>query len=1022
MFITNEGSKEIELCIMSYNSRGFGVLKQNFCRYLSSKEVVGNKIPILCNQGHFILRGNSYKLKQAFPDSFLLINPAEKSTHCKGRARGGLVISVPEYFKNNIQDVSPGYWRLQAALIQAGGSTILLINTYFPVDERAANIDETELDELFQNIRNMIENNSFTSFILCGDINCDFLRNTGHVKAVQTFIEEFSLTKSWEEYPVDFTHYQENQGNSYTAILDHFFWCEKLSEKILDAGVIHSPENASDHCPVFCVIKSRKEDTIKNKSNQKISKPSWSKASADEKEAFRHCLETKLHDLHIPECLKCCRDVHCRDTDHLNIIDSFISQLLGIVEQEARENLPIIQNKSFKKKPKPGWSELVKPFRETALFWSQVWKSAGCPQNTVLHNIMKRSRNIYHYEYRKCSRSKELIRKNKILDSCINGDGDLFEEIKAMRKCNQVVATTMDGVTQDIPGHFRNVYENLYNSHEDLAQIADIKAEVNAKINSFHLVDVDKVTPEIVKEAALHLNSNKSDPTYTFSSDCIKNGPDSLFQHLSVVLKSFLIHGHVTLFLLIATLVPIIKDKLGSISSSKNYRSIALSSQVLKLFDWVILLLFGESLGVDQLQFAYQPGASTTMCTWAAVETISFFLRNGSEVYTCLMDMTKAFDLVRFSTMFRKILCAGLSVIFVRLLIFIYANQFANVRWNGIFSDFFKMQNGVRQGAVLSAFFYCIYMNDLFKILRKSKLGCWVNGEFCGIYGYSDDNYLLAPSLHALQEMLLICEEYARDHDLKFSTDPNPKKCKTKCIAFLKKRRDLPELKLCGNNLPWVESGKHLGVNLNDKNDGLKYDMKIKRAQYIIKNNELSQEFKFCHPVAQFHLNEVYNSSFPGSPLWNLFCRESEMIENSWNTSCRIMFDLPLSTHRYFIQPVSNKMHLKNILMKRFLSFLSQIKRSNKKVPSFLLNMIKYDVRSTTGYNLRNMMLLFNKNQIEDIEEKDIIEYIYAPVEENDAWKVQIVKELIDVKNDELSVVNMSKEEVDFMIESLCTS
>ena len=449
------------------------------------------------------------------------------------------------------------------------------------------------------------------------------------MKAVQTFIVEFSLTKSWEEYPVDFTHYQENQGYSYTAILDHFFWCEKLSEKILDAGVIHSPENASD-CPVFCVIKSRKEDTIKNKSNQKISKPSWSKASADEKEAFRHCLETKLHDLHIPECLKCCRDVHCRDTDHLNIIDSFISQLLGIVEQEARENLPIIQNKSFKKKPKPGWSELVKPFRETALFWSQVWKSAGCPQNTVLHNIMKRSRNIYHHEFRKCSRSKELIRKNKILDSCINGDGDLFEEIKAMRKCNQVVATTMDGVTQDIPGHFRNVYENLYNSHEDLAQIADIKAEVNTKINSFHLVDVYKVTPEIVKEAALHLNSNKSDPTYTFSSDCIKNGPDSLFQHLSVVLKSFLIHGHVMLFLLIARLVPIIKDKLGSISSSKNYRSIALSSQVLKLFDWVILLLFGESLGVDQLQFAYQPGASTTMCTWAAVETISYFLRNGS--------------------------------------------------------------------------------------------------------------------------------------------------------------------------------------------------------------------------------------------------------------------------------------------------------------------------------------------------------------------------------------------------------
>ena len=103
---------------------------------------------------------------------------------------------------------------------------------------------------------------------------------------------------------------------------------------------------------------------------------------------------------------------------------------------------------------------------------------------------------------------------------------------------------------------------------------------------------------------------------------------------------------------------------------------------------------------------------------------------------------------------------------------------------------------------LLSAIFYCVYMNDLFEILRSSKYGCWVNGNFFGILGYSDDNFLLAPSLHALQQMLLICENYADSHDLKFSTDPDPKKCKTKCIAFLKKRRELPKLKLCETDLP----------------------------------------------------------------------------------------------------------------------------------------------------------------------------------------------------------------------------
>ena len=120
------------------------------------------------------------------------------------------------------------------------------------------------------------------------------------------------------------------------------------------------------------------------------------------------------------------------------------------------------------------------------------------------------------------------------------------------------------------------------------------------------------------------------------------------------------------------------------------------------------------------------------------------------------------------------------------------------------------MKNGVRQGAVLSAIFYCIYINNLFKGLRDSRLGCWINGDYFGILGYSDDNFLLAPSLYALQQMLHFCEGYVKSHDLQFSTDPNPVKCKTKCLAFLKKSRDLPNLQLCGNNLPWVKNGKHL--------------------------------------------------------------------------------------------------------------------------------------------------------------------------------------------------------------------
>ena len=483
---------------------------------------------------------------------------------------------------------------------------MLLINSYFPVDPRTANNDENELNEVFQNIINILEDNNFSSFLLCGDINCDFLRNSGHVRCVQNFLDEFSLQKSSDSYDVDFTHSHEVQDAQYFSTIDHFFWNEEFTEQVGEAGVLHSPDNSSDHSPIFCVINVEPGLVDKTNLPSVKRKPCWDKASQGEKEIFKTSLNDRLEQLVIPESVSACKDVHCRDANHQNDVDNYIIEVLNCIDKEAMQSLPVSkQHSGQQKQPRPGWSDQVKPYRDNAHFWSQVWKSAGKPINTVLHRIMKRSRNVYHYQYRKCEKSEETIKKNKLLDACLNGDGDLFEQIKLHRKSGQVVSTTMDGIDNDIPGHFKNIYSNLYNTHDDAEKMNVLENDTQNKVNESHLSDVKKVTPAIVKEAAKHLNNSKSDPIYSFSSDCIKNGPDSLYTHLSAALQSFLVHGHVTLFLLLATLVPIIKDKLGSISSSKNYRSIAMSSLILKLLDWVILLLFGESLGVDQLQFAW---------------------------------------------------------------------------------------------------------------------------------------------------------------------------------------------------------------------------------------------------------------------------------------------------------------------------------------------------------------------------------------------------------------------------------
>ena len=155
------------------------------------------------------------------------------------------------------------------------------------------------------------------------------------------------------------------------------------------------------------------------------------------------------------------------------------------------------------------------------------------------------------------------------------------------------------------------------------------------------------------------------------------------------------------------------------------------------------------------------------------------------------MDMSKAFDRVKHSLLFKKLVEKGLPGLYIRLLLVMYQEQTANVRGNNETSYNFPLPNGVKQGAVLSALLFCVYVDDLYKLLRKQKSGCWIKAEYNGVVGYSDDLLMLSPSLHALREMLVTCETYAKEHNLQFSTDVIPSKSKTKCIAFVTDKREI---------------------------------------------------------------------------------------------------------------------------------------------------------------------------------------------------------------------------------------
>ena len=741
------------ICVTSYNSTGFGLGQQAYIETLSLFS------DIVCIQEHFLLDAgdkkysNTDKIRKKFNKQFdMYIVPAFKSnTHLKGgRGSGGLATMWKKSLTKYVSRLQVSNYRIQATKFKFPSGQLLLLNTYFMCDPQLNNFDDVQLLALLDDIQGVIQHN----ILWTGDINTDFSRNTRFVQIVRSFIDSFNLKIFWTNpndkiQNVDFTYSSTaGRGNCFSTI-DHFISTEKIYQSILEAGVIHSGGNVSNHSAVYCKIDIGEIDV--NMESVKIKpKPSWGKATEEHKKEFTKYLDDKLGEITVPECAKC-TNFQCETHD--DDIEKYSSEVLEAIDAAAHVTLPLSggggaggRRGGGVNQNVPGWNEHVKPFHSESKFWHSVWVSAGCPNQGDLLNVMKSSKLQYKYAVRRLKRASDKLQGDKFVQELLKGDCNIFAEIKKYRGTVKTCSSTIDGEVGagNISNHFAGIYSELFSKVDPDEEFKGLEETIKSNIGAECSQDVEKITEELIKLALQKMKAGKSDGLYDFTSDCLINGPPSLLKHLTNIIRTFVIHGKVPLYLLICTLVPIVKDNLGDLASSENYRAIAIGSLLLKLLDWVVLLLEGDKLSVDQLQYGYQALTSTTMCTWSVNAVVEHYNSQGRVVYGAAMDCSKAFDMVRWTELFTELHKKGVSPVFLRLLLFIYIYQYCDVRWNGSFSHRFPVTNGVRQGAVSSPLFFSIYVDRLIKMLRVSGIGCSIGGIYAGIIVYADDIFLLS--------------------------------------------------------------------------------------------------------------------------------------------------------------------------------------------------------------------------------------------------------------------------------------
>ena len=139
------------------------------------------------------------------------------------------------------------------------------------------------------------------------------------------------------------------------------------------------------------------------------------------------------------------------------------------------------------------------------------------------------------------------------------------------------------------------------------------------------------------------------------------------------------------------------------------------------------------------------------MCSFLVSETIQYYKSHGSDVYMLPLDASKAFDRVKYTKLFKLLIDRSVCPLIIRFLINIYIFSSATVRWNKSESGSFFISNGVKQGAIISAPLFAIYIDPLLSKLNKTKKGCYIGNICANAFAYADDIVILSPSCSALR-------------------------------------------------------------------------------------------------------------------------------------------------------------------------------------------------------------------------------------------------------------------------------
>ena len=816
---------KVSISISSHNINGF---KQD---YLNSR-CENAPSSIFCVQEHW-LRPSYKKIRSV--NQLRVVHPlfdgygvsAMKESHYQrvntGRGYGGTGFIFNKTFSPFLKPVIKYESdRLTVLEIKDRDGPILLVNVYCPYKQ---NGDEHKIQylEMLGRIENVLSSNPSARFIVLGDFNYDLYDKSQSMSiAAMELLDGFEMVCTHdldEDFCRDNSYTRCCESNNSYSLLDYVFISRTLRDRVKNCHIYYDGGNPSDHFPVHLeleVVPQCAGTGTGNGSNLEstYSSINWSTVNKDDLLVYESVMEELLDSLQVPSNLLH-GDRYCTHEHHLIDCENYFESLIEIV---AIADSYIPRKSPNGKRGKGFWNESLTHLKNDSVECYNRWNECGRPSSGPLFDRKKDSHYRFKVELRR-QRSSFAARKSedlngKLLDKNFTRFWKDWKQISQV-KC-PIVNRIDDAVGEtEIAETFKSYFQQIYGDNDSEAH-NKLKEEFERKFPAyFEAHRHNSIAPYLLSWDDMliiigKLQKGKSTNSF-FKAEHILYGSPKFTIHLHILFNALIQHGYVPTKFLRGTITPTVKEASSDLGSVENYRGVTLSGVYSHLFENALRLKFGHFLSSDDLQFGFKSKHSTCHAVFTLKTCVEYFTKRDSNVFVTFLDFSKAFDKVSHHGLLLKLMNRGVPLCFLLIILYWYLNMEYCCKWGDTFSEFFRVLCGTKQGGILSPEFFAIYIDDLIKELRKSKIGCHVLGVFIASILFADDMTLVAPTRSTMQRLLEICDVYCQKFCLKFNVR------KTKTMVFGKMHsltNSLTELKLRGIPIEYVEKYRYLGFHV----------------------------------------------------------------------------------------------------------------------------------------------------------------------------------------------------------------